>query len=388
MKLEDLGLNKDLLTVSISVGLLVLGFNIATSLIVVYLMQIGLSSLFVGIVIGVSRLAFSILTLPSGTIVRKYGFKLPTVWSFLLCSVSFLILSISSDPIISSIFIILLWSGTAIYGPPVSSYISKVSIERKTALAFGWYYAIITLAQVAGQSLSGIIAQNFGYNVLFILGLIFSLLASFLVSFLIKEEGKNTRNSFTLFTLDDFKEGIAFFIKNKSIRNLSIAMTFHTIGFMASFTFIPLVAKVDQKFDDATVGIILAIWSIGNAVFQIPFGRITDKIGGKKILISHVLASSLVWWIYPFTNSIYAILILMILQGIVGAMDLPARRLIMKDISEEEFAVAIGVLDSFTTLLGSIGPLAAGILWNYEHWLPFVFGSLINLVSLFLLLRI
>ncbi|MBO3757969.1 MAG: MFS transporter, partial [Candidatus Brockarchaeota archaeon] len=301
-------------------------------------------------------------------------------------SISLFLMFLVSNCTIFSVLVVLLWIGTAIYGPSVSSYISKVSLKGKVALAFGWYYAFVTISQVIGQSLSGVMAQSFGYRSLFIVGSILSFFSLFLITFILKNSNNYSKSNLIFFTLDDFKKGIDFFIKNSSVRKLSIALSFHTIGFLTSYTFIPLVASLDQNFDDATIGLLLAIWSVGNAIFQIPFGKISDKVGGKIILLLHVFFSSLVWWVYPFISSLPLAVLVMIVQGIVGAMDMPARRLIMQDVSEENFATAVGVLDSFTTLTGSIGPLISGVLWNYGHWVPFVFGSAINFVSFLLLL--
>jgi MFS family permease len=340
----------------------------------------------VGLIVTVARLAFALLTLPSGVIADKLGYRLPIVWSFSLCSISLFLMYLVSNPLLFSILVVLLWIGTAIYGPSISSYVSKASSKGKVALAFGWYYAFTTTSQVIGQTLSGIMAQNFGYKSLFAVGGVLSLFSLVIVTYVVRKSNSSTKNNFILFTLDDFKKGLDFFIKNSSVRKLSIALSFHTIGFLTSYTFIPLVASLDQNFDDATIGLLLAIWSIGNAVFQIPFGKLSDKVGGKIILLLHVLLSSLIWWVYPFVNSFLLAVVIMIVQGVVGAMDMPARRLIMQDVSEENFATAVGVLDSFTTFAGSLGPFISGVLWNYGHWAPFVFGSAINFVSFLLLI--
>jgi len=288
LNLEEVGLTKNLILISLSVSLLILGFNLSTSLLVLYLEQLGLDAFIVGLVVTVARFAFALLTLPSGVIADKFGYRLPIVWSFSLCSISLFFMFLVSNYIIFSVLVILLWIGTAIYGPSVSSYISKVSSRGKVALAFGWYYAFVTIAQVIGQSLSGVMAQGFGYKSLFAVGSILSFFSLILVTYVLHKPNNYTKNNFILFTLDDFKKGIDFFIKNSSVRRLSIALSFHTIGFLTSYTFIPLVASLDQNFDDATIGFLLAVWSIGNAIFQIPFGRIADKVGGKIILLLHV----------------------------------------------------------------------------------------------------
>jgi len=78
---------------------------------------------------------------------------------------------------------------------------------------------------------------------------------------------------------------------------------------------------------------------------------------------------------------------LMLIQGFVGAMDLPARRLLLVGISEREVATAIGSLDSITFILSSLGNFMAGLTWYMGHWAPFVIGCLINTLGLLILLK-
>ncbi|MBO3757970.1 MAG: hypothetical protein JTT14_02545, partial [Candidatus Brockarchaeota archaeon] len=82
MNLETIGLTKNIILISLSVSLLILGFNLSTSLLVLYLGQLGLDAFMVGLVVTIARFAFALSTLPSGVIADKFGHKLPIVWSF------------------------------------------------------------------------------------------------------------------------------------------------------------------------------------------------------------------------------------------------------------------------------------------------------------------
>lgn len=136
------------------------------------------------------------------------------------------------------------------------------------------------------------------------------------------------------------------------------------------------------------IGFALSLWSFGNLIATVPLGKVTDRIGGREMLIYHLAASSAVWWIYPFLRNEILIYALMLIQGFVGAMDLPARRLLLVGISEKEVATAIGSLDSITFILSSLGNLMAGLTWYLGHWAPFVLGCLINTLGLLILLKI
>ena len=77
----------------------------------------------------------------------------------------------------------------------------------------------------------------------------------------------------------------------------------------------------------------------------------------------------------------------MCMKGFVGAMDMPARRLLLVDISEGEVATAIGSLDSITFFFGSLGNFLAGYTWYWGHWVPFVIGCVINTIGIIPLLK-
>jgi MFS family permease len=132
----------------------------------------------------------------------------------------------------------------------------------------------------------------------------------------------------------------------------------------------------------------LALFSAGSALSVLVFGVVTTRIGGLRMLVLHLALSSLVWWAYPFIPGFGAAIVLMTIMGVIGAMDMPARRELLSYIAESEVGTAMGALDSITMIVASLGVLVAGALWNLGHWVPFVTSALVNALGIVFLLRV
>ena len=389
LEIERVGLTKNIILISLAVGVLYFGFMLSTSLVLLYLNEFLLLDPFIsGLVLTLARLCAAIITLPAGSFADRFGRKHPIMFGFFLCSLFLLTTSLTSNSLIASLCIIIVFSGVAFSGPATSALVSEASVVGRTALGFGWYYAIYSLSQFIGQTLSGVVIAQLGYQMTFLLGSAFSLIALMLIWRFVHERWDKERDLSPTSFARDFRTGIIQLKGKPELSNLTIGLSLHGLGVTMWLTFIPLYASRDQGFDPISIGLILSLFSISGAIFQIPFGIVADKIGGNRILFLHVLLSSMIWWVYPLFNSLLLALIYMFLAGIVGSMDFPARRSLLSFISEEKFATAVGALDSLTQVVSSIGPFLAGMLWPLAHWAPFAVSTVINMVGLLTLYKL
>lgn len=360
------------------------GFYLATSLIILYFSDLGMPEFLIGITMTAARLSYALASMFAGSMADRVGRYYPMLLGFLVGASSTLLLSLTRVQSVAALLLILAWIGYSIYSPAALAMVSEVS--EGTALSYGWYYLFVTAGQIAGQALSGSVIKLGGYYFAFILGGTLCLTSAVMTWFWFK--GNSPRGGMEVRILEDFVRGVNIMMRNEYLKYLAISLSLHGIGFTMSFTFIPLVARIDQGLSEPEIGLALSLWSLGNLVATLPLGRVTDRIGGREMLIYHLAASSVVWWIYPFLRDAPLIYALMLIQGFVGAMDLPARRLILVGISEKELATAIGSLDSITFLFSSLGNFLAGYTWYFGHWVPFVLGCLINTIGLILLTKV
>ncbi|MEM1520640.1 MAG: MFS transporter [Candidatus Korarchaeum sp.] len=373
----------DILRLSLVTSLFNTGFYLATSLIVLYFSDLGMPEFLIGVAMTLARLSYGLASMFSGAMADRVGRYYPMLTGFLLGASSTMLLSTIRTQSVAILLLIAAWVGYSMYSPAALALVSEVS--RGTATSYGWYYLFITAGQIVGQALSGSAVKLGGYSLAFASGGTLGLISAVLTWLWFRG---NRRSEAGVDLLRDLGEGARVLIRNRYLSYLAISLSLHGIGFTMTFTFIPLVARLDQGMSEPEIGLALSIWSFGNLIATVPLGRVTDRIGGRAMLIYHLLASSLVWWIYPFLRDLILIYALMLIQGFVGAMDLPARRLLLVGISEREVATAIGSLDSITFLLSSLGNLLAGCTWYLGHWVPFVMGCIVNTVGLAVLLRV
>jgi predicted MFS family arabinose efflux permease len=239
--------------------------------------------------------------------------------------------------------------------------------------------------QVIGQTLAGFAAQSYGYQITLIGGGALSLISIILLSrYTDKHQSEETALDFS----GDLRNGLRMVKSDPRLRNLIIGLSAHSVGFQMFYTYIPLVASLDQHLSDSAIGTLLAVFSAGSALSVLVFGVVTTRIGGLRMLVWHLALSSLVWWVYPYIPSFGLAFILMAVMGVIGAMDMPARRELLSYIAESEVGTAMGALDSITMTVASLGVLLAGVLWNIGHWAPFIVSALVNAMGIIFLLRL
>lgn len=383
MKIEKVGLTRSIALISLAVAVLNFGFIVSTSLVLLYLNDILLLDSFSsGLVITLARLCAAIVTLPAGSFADRFGRKYPIMLGFSLCSLFLFIASLSSNYLLASVSIVIVFSGVAFSGPATSALVSEASVVGRTALGFGWYYAIYSLSQFVGQTLSGVFIESIGYQMTFFVGFIFCSISLILAWKFVHEQWSRRGDISPSSFAQDFKTGIVQLREKPELANLAVGLSLHGLGVNMWLTFIPLYASQEQGLEPIAIGVILSLFSISGAIFQIPFGIVADRIGGNRILFLHVLFSSIIWWLYPLLNSFVFALLYMFAAGVVGSMDFPARRSLLSFISEERFATAVGSLDSLTQIISSIGPFLAGVVWPIAHWAPFALSAIINLIGL------
>jgi EmrB/QacA subfamily drug resistance transporter len=128
---------------------------------------------------------------------------------------------------------------------------------------------------------------------------------------------------------------------------------------------------------------------LASAVFLIPFGRLADIIGRKKIFTLGISFFSLNSFLVVFCHDIHTLLIIRALQGISASMIFTTGMAIITSVfgpGERGRAMGINVTAVYTGL--SAGPVIGGFLTQYFGWRSiFIFVFPLGLICLYLILR-
>ena len=252
------------------------------------------------------------------------------------------------------------------------------SMPKERGKGFGIHRAMDTSGAVAGSIVVFLLFWFLGFNFKSII-LMAAILAflSLIPLYFVKERKRESQDI-------NLKIGL----KNLS-RPLKLFILVSGMFALANFSYMFFILRAQEFFTGKlSVGIPILLYILFNifyAVFAVPFGRLSDKIGRKKVIAFGYLLFSLTSLGFAFFNSLIAFIILFALYGIVYAIVDGNQRAYVSDLSSEELrATALGTFHTTIGLTALPASLIAGFLWQINPSIVFIYGAVISIISVVL----
>jgi len=344
-----------------------------------------MNSLLIGVTLMVYNASLSLTFLPSGRLSDKLGRRPLIVAGTSLLTLSTLSLSLSNETAMTVLAVIGEGVGLALLVPSGNALISDVVYGRGSGLVFATYQIATLSAAVVGSFVAGAVAESLGFQRMFLLSA--TLAGGTAVFAFAKVPGplQGKMNGYASALSESLRSSVTGTVRilqsNRELALLTAALVIHVVGFSMINPFIPLFAEKGVHLDISQVGIVISVWNAGIAIAQIPSGQLTDRFGARPLLLSHFVLSSFSWVIYTLSWNLESGILTMFFFGIIGALDMPARRTIMIEYATAEAgkATIIGSLDAITGVVGIVGPLIGGLVWAQMGYAsPFRIAGLIN----------
>ncbi len=151
---------------------------------------------------------------------------------------------------------------------------------------------------------------------------------------------------------------------------------------------LPAIAK-DFNTTAIELGWIASSFILSSAMFLLPFGRLADIVGRKKIFTYGISLFTLSTFLIIFSWNIESLIIFRIIQGISGAMIFGTSLAILTSVfgpGERGRAMGINITAVYTGL--SSGPVIGGLLTQYFGWRSiFAFLVPVGIISLYLIFK-
>jgi EmrB/QacA subfamily drug resistance transporter len=147
--------------------------------------------------------------------------------------------------------------------------------------------------------------------------------------------------------------------------------------------------SIGKEFNTSAIelGWIASSFILSSAMFLLPFGRLADITGRKKIFTWGISLFTVSTSLIIFSWNIESLIIFRIMQGISGAMIFGTSLAILTSVfgpGERGRAMGINITAVYTGLSG--GPVIGGLLTQYFGWRSiFVFLVPVGIVSLYLI---
>ena len=164
---------------------------------------------------------------------------------------------------------------------------------------------------------------------------------------------------------------------NRTIVQYIIALSSFIIPFLGSSVNIALPA-IGSEFgmDAVSIGWVSTAYLLAAGVFLVPFGRIADIHGRKRIFLYGMLITTLASLLCGISGSEPLLLIFRVLQGFGSSMVFSTGIAILTSVfPPEKRGKAIGINVAFTYMGLSAGPVIGGFLTQYLTWRSIFFLS-------------
>ena len=260
---------------------------------------------------------------------------------------------------------------------PRDAMIADISTDKNRGKHFGYVRTLDNFGAVFGIIICIAFFQLLGYRTLFLLAAIPSVIGAILVILFIKEKKGKDKKIFKGLRLKDLDKNFRLF--------LFLSALFALGSF--SYSFLLIYAK-EFGFQITFVPILYLIFTLFAAFFSFPFGKLSDKIGRKKVMFLSYVLWGLVCLGFIFIQSFIAILLIFVLYGMHRAgMDTVQKTFVSELVPAEYRASGLGGFQMIIGLCAFPASIIAGLLWEIiDVTTPFYFSiGLTGLSSLLLL---
>ena len=137
----------------------------------------------------------------------------------------------------------------------------------------------------------------------------------------------------------------------------------------SAFTLAAPSMAAELKINDATLSWIMTIYLLATAMLQIPFGKIADNHGRKKIYFIGMLIFSMSALVLGFMDTANGIMIMRFVQGTGGALIFATGTAILTSVFPPErkgFAFGINIGSVYLGL--TAGPSLGGFITRFLGW--------------------
>ena len=344
----------------------------------------GATPALIGLIEGIAESLASLLKVFSGYITDKWGKKKPIAFvgyaTGLVYKVA-LIFAGSWGGILGARVIDRV--GKGIRTAPRDVMVCDSADGNNLGKAFGVHKALDMAGSAVGIFLSYLLLQNAAttaaYKELFSISIIPAILGLLMFLFI-----KEKRTHVAMNKREPFWQNIKK-LDGQLKLYLFVALLF-TLG-NSSNAFLLLRAK-SVGFADNQVILLYLVFNVIASILSIPLGRLSDRVGRKKLLVSGYIVFSIVYLGFALASSQVTILLSFILYGFYSAMITGVERAYIAEISPKDLkGTMLGLHSTIVGIALLPASLIAGLLWDgFGVSSPFLFGSAMSLIAALILL--
>jgi len=340
-----------------------------------FITSVGGGGLAVGLIGGLGESVSSILKIFSGYWSDRLGRRKVLVASgYALSSISKMFFPLVGSWIHLLILKPLERVGKGIRTAPRDSLIADSSVKGKRGMSFGIHRALDTSGALLGSFSAFIFVWFLGLPFRSILAIAAVLGFSALIPLIfVRDVRVQTKRKASL------KIGLGRL--GKRFRLFVLVVTIFALG---NFSYMFLILRAREAFQtvfterlaEAVPILLYVLFNTSYAVFSMPLGSVSDKIGRGKVLALGYVLFGLTCLGFIFSEELYAFIALFLTYGLFHASVDAIQRAYASDLVSKEWrGTALGTFHTSIGLAALPASTIAGILWDINPALTFTFGA-------------
>ncbi|MGN0516053.1 MFS transporter [Eubacterium sp.] len=353
-------------------------------LIPIYLTSVlGATPTLVGVIEGIAESIASLLKVFSGYISDKYHKKKPIAFLGYASGLVYKIALFFAGSWVGILFArVIDRFGKGIRTAPRDVMVSDSAEKGNAGKTFGIHKMLDMAGSAVGILIAFILFKNLGkdsYRTVFAVSIIPVLLALLMFAFI--REKKEYRPTIQR---EAFWKNIKKLDRNL-ILYLMVVFVF-TLG-NSSNSFL-LLRACDVGFSSTDVILLYFLYNASASILAIPFGKKSDKVGRKKLLVLGYITFAAVYFLFAFATNKTMIVIAFISYGVYTAMISGTERAFISEIAPPELkGTMLGMHSTLTGIALLPASVIAGFLWDsFGSFAPFTFGAILSLLAAILLI--
>lgn len=333
----------------------------------------GATPVLIGIIEGIAESTASILRVFSGYITDKYKKKRAIAFTGYSAGVLYklvLILALSWNGVLIARVIDRI--GKGIRTAPRDVMVSESAGRDHLGKAFGIHKTLDMAGASIGIFTAYVIISNSGGNVdyrkIFTVAIVPALIGLTLFLFLKKESECEP-----LHIRMNFWQNIKHL--DSRLKIYLIVVFLFTLG-NSSNAFLMLRAR-NLGYSDSGSIFLYFIYTLTASILSMPFGKKSDEIGRKKLLVLGYLVFSIVYSGFAFASNKETIFVMFMLYGFYTAIITAVERAFISEIAHLEIrGTVLGLHSTLSGIALLPASVIAGFLWeNFGVQMPFLFGA-------------
>lgn len=169
----------------------------------------------------------------------------------------------------------------------------------------------------------------------------------------------------------------------KSLLVVFLTVFIDLIGFGIVIPLLPFYA-LNFGASSSQIGFLVSSFSLMQFIFNPIWGRISDRIGRRPVMLISIFGSFLSYLIFGLSNSLFLLFVSRMLAGLMGANIATAQAYVADVTPPEERAKGMGLVGAGFGIGFVLGPFIGGVLSRFGYRLPIFFAAFLSLLNFFL----